>query len=186
MFHKIMSVNALPGYRLRVQFAEGVTKIYDVKPLFSKWASFETLKDDLELFSCVEVDVGGYGVIWNDDLDLACDELFENGKAVKEIRIQYDYMHGPLWKDKFDPEPGAWSTGVSCIDDDETLQQLNAEAQALYESLFSFEPGNSGCRLDESRFSEVQGRLNTLAEAIADRLDAINDGSFTVRREIDL
>ena len=83
MFHKVKAVNALPDYRLSVQFAEGVTKIYDVKPLFTKWAPFRTLENVPELFTGVEVDVGGYGIIWNDDLDLSCDELFENGETVK-------------------------------------------------------------------------------------------------------
>ena len=83
MFHKVKAVNALPDYRLSVQFAEGVTKIYDVKPLFEKWVPFKTLTNDPALFSSVEVDVGGYGIIWNDDLDLSCDELFENGKTIK-------------------------------------------------------------------------------------------------------
>jgi len=83
MFHKVKTVNALPDYRLSVQFAEGVTKIYNVKPLFDKWTSFKTLENSPELFCDVEVDVGGYGVIWNDDLDLSCDELFENGETVE-------------------------------------------------------------------------------------------------------
>jgi len=83
MFHKVKVVNALPDYRLSVQFAEGVTKIYDVNPLFKKWKSFQVLKSSPELFSSVEVDAGGYGVIWNDDLDLSCDELFANGETVK-------------------------------------------------------------------------------------------------------
>ena len=83
MFHKVKAVNALPDYRLSVQFAEGVTKIYDVKPLFAKWEPFKALENAPELFSCVEVDMGGYGIIWNDDLDLSCDELFENGETVK-------------------------------------------------------------------------------------------------------
>ena len=83
MFHKVKAVNALPDYRLSVQFAEGVTKIYDVKPLFSKWLPFKALENAPELFSSVEVDTGGYGIVWNDDLDLSCDELFENGETVK-------------------------------------------------------------------------------------------------------
>ncbi|MBQ9880620.1 MAG: DUF2442 domain-containing protein [Clostridia bacterium] len=83
MFHKVKAVNALPDYRLSVQFAEGVTKIYDVKPLFGKWKPFTALENDQELFSGVEVDKGGYGVIWNDALDLSCDELFENGETVQ-------------------------------------------------------------------------------------------------------
>lgn len=44
MFHKVKAVNALPDYRLCIQFAEGVTKIYDIKPLFEKWAPFKVFK----------------------------------------------------------------------------------------------------------------------------------------------
>lgn len=83
MFHKIKNVSALPEFKLSVQFSEGVTKIYDVKPLFEKLPAFAAFKDTPQEFSCVTVDVGGYGVVWNDDLDLSCDELWENGIQVK-------------------------------------------------------------------------------------------------------
>ena len=79
MFHKVKSINTLPDFRLSVQFAEGVTKIYDVKPLFAKWEPFKAFEASPELFYDAEVDVGGYGVIWNDELDLSCNELFDNG-----------------------------------------------------------------------------------------------------------
>ena len=49
MFHKVKAVNALPDYRLSVQFAEVVTKIYDIKPLFEKWAPFKALESAPEL-----------------------------------------------------------------------------------------------------------------------------------------
>ncbi len=81
MFHKVKAVSALAGYRLRVQFVEGVTKIYDVKPLFAKWERFKALEKAPEAFAAVTVDKGGYGVVWDDDLDLSCDELFANGIA---------------------------------------------------------------------------------------------------------
>ena len=68
---------------LSVQFSEGVTKRYDVKSLFDKYPMFLPLKDDPALFSSVEVDVGGYGIVWNDDIDIACDELFYNGEIIK-------------------------------------------------------------------------------------------------------
>lgn len=83
MFHKIKSVTALPDCLLRVQFVEGVTKIYDIKPLFPKWESFQELEEAPELLAEVQVDTGGYGIIWNDHLDLSCDELFENGETIK-------------------------------------------------------------------------------------------------------
>ena len=82
MFHKIKNVAALPDDRLSVQFSEGVTKIYDVKPLFDRMPVFAVLKDDAQTFYSVSVDVGGYGIVWNDELDLSCDELWEHGTQV--------------------------------------------------------------------------------------------------------
>ncbi len=82
MFHKIKNVSPLPDFRLSVQFAEGVTKIYDMKPLVEKLPVFSALKSS-EAFGGVTVDVGGYGIVWNDDLDLSCDELWENGDVVQ-------------------------------------------------------------------------------------------------------
>jgi len=77
------AVHTLSDYRLYIQFSEGLTKIYDVKPLFTKWAAFKRLENEPELFNDVAVDTGGYGIVWNDELDLSCDELYENGKTIK-------------------------------------------------------------------------------------------------------
>jgi hypothetical protein len=65
-----------------VQFAEGLIKVYDVKPLFKKWEQFRTLKEIPGKFESVKVDQGGYGISWDDEIDLSCDELFANGEAV--------------------------------------------------------------------------------------------------------
>ena len=83
MFHKVKNVNALPDYRLSVQFCEGVTKIYDIKPLFEKLQVFGYFKEHEDEFFGVSADIGGYGIVWNDDLDLSCDELWENGVLVE-------------------------------------------------------------------------------------------------------
>lgn len=82
MFHKVKSVRPMDDFVLLVSFSEGVTKTYDVKPLFAKWAVFNELKNN-HLFEEVSVDQGGYGVSWNDDIDLSCDELFHEGKEIK-------------------------------------------------------------------------------------------------------
>lgn len=82
MFHKIKNVTALSDYKILIQFSEGVTKIYNVKELIEKSPMFKNLENE-ELFYNVEVDVGGYGIIWNDDIDISCDELFEKGKTIE-------------------------------------------------------------------------------------------------------
>ena len=81
MFHKIKAVRIMPDCHICVSFSEGITKIYDVKPLFEKWDAFSALKDE-KLFAMVAVDVGGCGVIWNDNIDLSSEELYYNGKTV--------------------------------------------------------------------------------------------------------
>lgn len=83
MFHKIKYAAPLPDFRLSIIFSEGVTKVYDMKPLFEKYPVFKQLENNTIDFSTVTVDVGGYGIIWGDDLDLSCDELWENGTVVK-------------------------------------------------------------------------------------------------------
>ena len=59
------------------------TQEFKSKLLFTKWAAFKRLENEPELFNDVAVDTGGYGMVWNDELDLSCDELYENGKTIK-------------------------------------------------------------------------------------------------------
>lgn len=76
--HKVKSVLPLDNFVLEVTFIEGDIKKYDVKPLFGEIPHFIDLKEN-DLFSKVTVGPGGYGIIWNDDVDLSCDELWDNG-----------------------------------------------------------------------------------------------------------
>lgn len=50
--------------KLSVLFTDGTTKKYDVAPLAMRIPTFKALEDD-SLFNDVQVDVGGYGIIWN-------------------------------------------------------------------------------------------------------------------------
>ena len=81
MFHKIKDVTPLPGLCMRVQFVNGTTKLYDVAPLTERFDAFQELKRG-HLFEDVEVDAGGYGVSWNDNLDLSFDEIWEHGEPI--------------------------------------------------------------------------------------------------------
>lgn len=83
MFHKIKNASPLSDFKLSVQFSEGVTKLYDLNPLFEEIPAFAALKENPDEFAGVSVDVGGYGIVWNDDLDLSCDELWEHGIPVE-------------------------------------------------------------------------------------------------------
>ena len=79
MFHKVKSIKTLSDFILLVTFENNVIKYYDIKPLFKKWLEFKNLENNIKLFEQVKVDAGGYGISWNDKLDLSCDELWING-----------------------------------------------------------------------------------------------------------
>lgn len=83
MFHKITSVTPLPEFHLLVHFMDGSSRDYDMNPLFQTFPVFSQLRDIPNLFNQVVVDVGGYGISWNDDIDLDGSELWENGVPVQ-------------------------------------------------------------------------------------------------------
>lgn len=80
MFYKVKTVEPLNSLILYVTFENNIKKYYDLKLIFDRWQEFKILQNNEQLFSNVKVDKGGYGVSWNEDLDLSCNELWENGK----------------------------------------------------------------------------------------------------------
>ncbi len=84
-YPRVGSVRPLNRKRLFVEFTNGVTKVYDCTPLLA-CAPFEPLGDDA-LFRCVSADAHGYGVVWNDDIDLAESELWENGERAERVDV---------------------------------------------------------------------------------------------------
>ncbi len=88
-YHKVKNVIPLRDYMLFIQFEDGTNKKYDVKPLFSKWSEFKALTDIKGLFEQVKVDQGGYGIVWNDYIDLSCEELYNNG-IIQQQAVDYD------------------------------------------------------------------------------------------------
>lgn len=84
-FPKIRSVHALPNHHLLVVFKNKVAKIYDCRPLLQEEV-FSPLMSK-ELFDQVRADTGGYGVVWNDTLDLSEGELWLKGVEAAGVSI---------------------------------------------------------------------------------------------------
>ena len=80
-YPKIRSVRPRSGKTLLVEFENGARKVYDCTPLL-KSEAFRPLQDEA-IFRCAHADSHGYGVIWNDDIDLAESEVWLNGRTVE-------------------------------------------------------------------------------------------------------
>ncbi|MCR5716915.1 MAG: hypothetical protein K6G23_08735 [Lachnospiraceae bacterium] len=59
-------------------------------------------------------------------------------RVMKNVRIKYDFSHGPIWKDVLDLSTGKWSTGISVIDNDMALSVLDEKAEKEYTSSFIY------------------------------------------------
>ena len=79
----IKRVTALENFILEAEFTSGIIKQYDMKPVLNEIEAFSEMKENPELFQKVEVDAGGYGVVWNERLDLASEEIWDYGISIK-------------------------------------------------------------------------------------------------------
>lgn len=78
MIHRIKSVKPLDDLIILVVFRNGVEVKYDITQLYDKFPQFKKLEVN-NLFEKVSVDVGGYGLVWNDELDLDAEDVWQYG-----------------------------------------------------------------------------------------------------------
>jgi len=83
---RIISTKPIGDSDLLVRFENGEEKIYDCEPLFSR-PEFRLLRVPA-FFRAVRVDTGGYGISWNDDVDLSEYELWANGKPADNKTLE--------------------------------------------------------------------------------------------------
>lgn len=84
MFHRASSIEYLPGTAFRITFRDGIIKEYDVSVLFDKYPIMLALQDR-SLFESGKL--MGYGIIWNDDIDLETETVYEEGKTVGKVPV---------------------------------------------------------------------------------------------------
>ena len=92
MTHRIQNVIAKENLLIEATFFNGDIKQYDVKQLFVMFPQFLILQNNKELFESVIVDQGGYGISWNDDLDLDAETIWEDG-ILLECQTEMDLNH---------------------------------------------------------------------------------------------
>ena len=83
--HKIINViEIVDRYNFKSFFSDGEIVSFDVRTLFEKYPVFEVLKDK-KLFYNIKIDGVGYGVSWNDQLDLSSDGIYNQGKHIGKV-----------------------------------------------------------------------------------------------------
>ena len=85
MHYIARKIDFLKDVSLSVTFQDGKIIGYDLSILFDDYPQFKKLKEDRILFTSGKLSPFGYGIIWNEELDIDTSEIYENGTLIKEI-----------------------------------------------------------------------------------------------------
>lgn len=92
MFHKAVDVKFQKGTVVEVTFQDGMVKQYDMMALSKKYPQVSALKDR-KLFQSGQL-MGYYGIIWNEEIDIETETIYELGKTVRMERPAANIMVG--------------------------------------------------------------------------------------------
>ena len=92
MFHKALKLEFKEGTELEMTFRDGKVKRYTVAVLYDRYPQLKLL-EDRGLFLSGRL-AGSYGVIWNDDLDLEAETVYQDGITVREEKPPANIMAG--------------------------------------------------------------------------------------------
>lgn len=79
-FTPIRTMTIIKDYEVVAHFCNGVAKTYDFKNLFDTFEPLKILGEDYQLFKSFQI--RGGDIYWTDELDLAAEEIWDNGTFV--------------------------------------------------------------------------------------------------------
>ena len=97
-----------------------------------------------------------------------------------ELKIQLDFLAGPIWKEVWDVKENREITGIPVIDSDAQLAVINDEIQSLYSSYYEFDSAVEVCVFNEDKEAADKETMLELLKKLRARIDELDDGTFTV------
>ena len=82
--HIATKVNAVKPFVFRTEFADGKVTEFDVRLLFDEFPVFKQLSDE-KLFSEMKLDPLGVSIVWNDEIDLSSDGIYQRGDHIGKV-----------------------------------------------------------------------------------------------------
>ncbi len=83
-YPRINYIEILENYKIFVIFNNGQIKIYSVSNLLNE-KPFTAFRDK-NLFLNAKKEQNGYGIIWNDEIDISEYEIWKNGKNIINLK----------------------------------------------------------------------------------------------------
>ena len=149
MFHKAIALKFLEGTALEVTFRDGCVKRYDMRVLFQKYPQLTALRDRT-LFLSGKL-MGAYGIVWNDELDIEAETIYEDGETVRQETI---------------PIHSASASAVAAARAEAGISQKDLAALA---------------HIDQSDLSKIERGVANPSVATLERIAAALGGTLSIR-----
>lgn len=82
LLKRIVSVAVMERFTLEVKFTTGERKEIFFKELIEWNKCFSALQDDINYFNQVKISKGGFGLYWDENLEVSAEFLYDNGSLI--------------------------------------------------------------------------------------------------------
>ena len=83
-FYRAAKVRFIKDTIVEITYQDGSVIEFDIREMYDRFPQFKELEEDQILFHSGHLDPGGFGIIWNDELDLSVSGLYQYGKFVRK------------------------------------------------------------------------------------------------------
>jgi DNA-binding XRE family transcriptional regulator len=88
MYNRLTSISFEENLIIMAKFNDGKIVSYSIRQLYDQFPIFKELENDPLLFNNGIIAPGGCGIIFNDEIDIACEELYENGTLISQEKVE--------------------------------------------------------------------------------------------------
>ncbi len=87
MYNKLKKVMFEENLIIIAEFNDGTVNSYDLKRCIDKYPVFKQLQENKTLYKNGYISIGGSGIIFSDEIDIAAEELYKNGTFIEKKRV---------------------------------------------------------------------------------------------------
>ena len=96
MHVRALKVEFLEDVTLQMTFQDGKVIRYDMSQMFEKYPQLEELRRNRKLFESGHLDLTGFAVIWNDELDFDVTSIYDDSEVVGCVETTLNQQIGFL------------------------------------------------------------------------------------------
>ncbi len=109
MYNRITNIVFKENLIVIVTFRSGEIKEYDFKKVMPYYSPYKRLENKSELFFGGHIAPGGSGIIFDDEVDIPCEELYDHGILIGNIEDLEDIASADAALKEYEKNPKTYT-----------------------------------------------------------------------------